>query len=48
MNIYPKIQEKKIILCRLRLRNSISSELFSDKQIKNETNVKRLLSRIKL
>ena len=38
-----KIQDtRNFISCRLRLTNNISSELFSDKQSKNETNVKRL------
>ena len=36
-----KIQDtRNFISCRLRLTNNISSELFSDKQSKNETNVK--------
>ena len=37
-----KIQDtRNFISCRLRLPNNISSELFSDKQSKNETNVKK-------
>ena len=43
MSVPSELQDtRNFISCRLRLTNNISSELFSDKQSKNETNVKRL------